>query len=159
VKLYLLRHGIADQPDWSGPDSDRPLNAEGIESLQKSAKRLAKLTLEPGLILHSPYVRAKQTAVIVATALEATARLREDARLAPGFGIELLGQILKENAAAAALMLVGHNPDFEEVASAVIGGGSISVGKGAVACIEIETVSSRPAGSLKWLASKKLLAK
>ena len=159
MRLYLLRHGIADHPDWSGPDSDRPLNAEGIESLQKSAKRLAKLKLEPGLILTSPYVRARQTAAIVATALEATSRVREEPRLEPGFSITLLGQILQEQAAAAELMLVGHNPDFEEVTSAVIGGGRIGFGKGALACFEMDTVSGRPSGSLKWFVTKKVLGK
>lgn len=156
MRLYLLRHGIADHPGWSGPDSERPLNTEGIESLQKYAKRLTRWGVEPGLILHSPYLRAKQTASIVAQGINATARLREDARIAPGFSIQHLGQILAENAAAAALMLVGHNPDFEEVASAVIGGGSISFGKGALCCLEIGDGTS---GSLKWHATKKLLAK
>lgn len=159
MRLYLLRHGIADHPDWSGPDSDRPLNAEGIESLQKSAKRLAKMKLEPGLILTSPYVRARQTAAIVATALEATARVREEARLQPGFSLASLGQVLQEQAAAAELMLVGHNPDFEEVTSALIGGGRISFGKGAMACVEIDSISGRPSGSLKWFVTKKVLGK
>lgn len=135
------------------------MNAEGIDSLQKSAKRLAKLKLEPGLILTSPYVRTRQTAAIVATALEATARVREEPRLEPGFSITLLGEILQEQAAAAELMLVGHNPDFEEVTSAVIGGGRIGFGKGALACIDLDVISGRPSGSLKWFVTRKVLSK
>lgn len=159
MRLYLLRHGIADHPDWSGADADRPLNSEGIESLQKAGKRLGRLKLEPGLILASPYVRTRQTATIVATALEATARVREEPRLAPGFSLDLLAAILQEQAAAAELMLVGHNPDFEEVAAGLIGGGRIAFGKGTLACIELDGTGSSPSGSLKWLLTKKLLSK
>ena len=92
MRLYLLRHGIADHPGWSAPDSERPLNGEGIESLQKYGKRLTKWGVEPGLILHSPYTRAKQTALIVAQGIDAVSKLREDARIAPGFDLDLLGR-------------------------------------------------------------------
>ncbi len=159
MRLYLLRHGIADHPGWSSPDAERPLNSEGIESLQKYGKRLTKWGVAPGLILHSPYVRAKQTAVIVAQGIDAVNRLREDARIAPGFNLDLLGQIIKENAAAAELMLVGHNPDFEEIASGLIGGGRLGFAKGALCCIEVDEGAREPSGTLKWHATKKLLAK
>lgn len=158
MRLYLLRHGIADHPGWSAPDSERPLNGEGIESLQKYGKRLTKWGVEPGLILHSPYVRARQTALIVAQGIDASGRLREDDRIAPGFSLDLLGQVLRENAAAAELMLVGHNPDFEEVASALIGGARLGFPKGALCCIDVDDASG-PTGTLKWHATKKLLAK
>ena len=159
MRLYLLRHGIADHPGWSAPDSERPLNGEGIESLQKYGKRLTKWGVESGLILHSPYTRAKQTALIVAQGIDAVSKLREDARIAPGFDLDLLGQIIKENAAAAELMLVGHNPDFEEVASQMIGGGRIGFPKGALCCIDVDEGSRTSSGTLKWHATKKLLAK
>lgn len=159
MRLYLVRHGIADHPDWSGPDSERPLNALGIESLQKAGKRLERLKLEPGLILTSPYVRAGQTATLVATALDAAQRVREDPRLAPGFSIDLLAAILREQAAAAELMLVGHNPDMEIVTSALIGGGRVGFGKGTMACVELDELGDHPTGSLKWLVTKKVLSK
>lgn len=157
MKLYLLRHGIADHPDWTAPDSGRPLNVEGIDSLRKYGKRLTRWGVEPDLILHSPYVRARQTAEIVASGIDATSRLREEARAAPGFSLDRLARILEEHAAESSLMLVGHNPDFEEVASALIGGARIKFGKGAMCCIETGGGAS-PTGTLKWFATRKLIA-
>lgn len=160
MRLYLLRHGIADHPKWTGPDSERPLNAEGIESLRQYGKRLTKWGVEPGLILYSPYVRARQTAEIVAKEIGASSRLKEDRRLSPGFSIEWLHRILGEHAGESALMLVGHNPDFEEVAGDLVGDARLDFGKGAICCIDIiEPEGAHITGTLRWFATRKMLAK
>lgn len=160
MRIFLLRHGIADHPHWTGPDSQRPLNEAGIESLRTYDKRLTRWGVEPGLILHSPYVRARQTAEIVAKGIEATSRLREDRRLAPGFSLQWLRTILEEHGGESSLMLVGHNPDFEEVAGDLVGEASLEFGKGAICCIDmIEMDGAHLTGTLRWFATRKMLAK
>lgn len=160
MRLFVLRHGIADHPGWSGPDIERPLNQEGVESMQKEARRLAKVGIEPGLILYSPLVRCRQTAEMIAVALDATDRLRADPRLEPGFSIGALTELLRENAAATEVMVVCHSPDCDEVVRALVGGVSLHLGKGAAACIDVDQVGvGRPTGQLKWLATRRLLTK
>jgi phosphohistidine phosphatase SixA len=52
-------------------------------------------------------------------------------------------------------MFVGHEPDFGLTVSALIGGGTITMKKGGVARIDVE--SSEPLhGSLVWLIAPKL---
>ena len=160
MRLYLVRHGIADHPDWTGPDRERPLNDEGIASLRKYGKRLTRWGVEPSLILYSPYVRASQTAEIVAKGIGASSRLQEEGRLAPGFSLEGLRKILELHGDESELMLVGHNPDFEEVAEELVGGGRIDFGKGAICCVDVnETKGARLAGTLQWFATRKMFAK
>ncbi len=160
MRLLILRHGIADHPGWTGPDTERPLNQEGVESMQKGARRLAKLGIEPGLILYSPLLRCKQTAEMVAAALDAGDRLKVDNRLEPGFSVGALLELVRENSAASELMFVCHSPDCDEVVRALVGGVSLHLGKGAVAAVDLDQATvARPVGRLKWLATRKLLTK
>ena len=70
MRLYFLRHGLAgDSTTWAGADEMRPLTPEGITRMQGSARTIAALELELDEIISSPYIRARQTADIVATEL------------------------------------------------------------------------------------------
>ena len=73
MDLYLLRHGIAVEPGSPGyaKDADRPLTPEGERKLGQIAEAMEALELSFDLILSSPYVRARQTAEIVAATLKA----------------------------------------------------------------------------------------
>src|SRR5437764_13430832 len=70
LKLYLIRHGHAGDPDqWDGPDDSRPLSERGRRDLRRTAAVLAgRETID--ILRTSPLVRAVQTAEIVAQALE-----------------------------------------------------------------------------------------
>ena len=63
MKLYLLRHGKADWPNWDKPDDERPLTEEGKEQVATVAKMLARLEIAPEIVT-SPLPRASQTAEI-----------------------------------------------------------------------------------------------
>lgn len=80
VKLYLIRHGSAeDGPD----DRNRPLSPEGVREAEIAGLFLAKMGANPGVIYHSPLVRAKQTAKKIARKLLVPARLTECAGILP----------------------------------------------------------------------------
>ena len=103
--------------------------------------------------MSSPKVRAKQTAEIVAKALGREVRL--DDRLAVGFDLPRLAALLTEQDGRR-VMLVGHDPDFSLIASALCGG-DVEMRKGALARIDI-ALPQRPAGaSLRWLVPPDLL--
>ena len=68
MNLYILRHGIAAERGTPGyaNDADRPLTPEGERKLQLVAAAIKALELGFDLILSSPYLRARQTAEVVA---------------------------------------------------------------------------------------------
>ena len=151
MRIYFLRHGRAlPRTEWKGDDAERPLSAEGAEAMEREGQAIARLDLAPDAIITSPLARAERTAEIVATHLDMRGRLARDERLAPGFGAKQLAEIVRENPEATALMLVGHEPDFSTIISALIGGGDVACRKGGLARVDL-TESSAKRGQLVWL--------
>ena len=63
--LILIRHAkCVKRKAWTGVEEMRPLTPRGVEEFEDIAERLAKVH-SPGVILHSPLVRTKQTADIL----------------------------------------------------------------------------------------------
>ncbi len=94
MKVYFLRHGKADRSQWDGDDDARPLTAEGEEAMRREAKALRALGLAPDVIVTSPLARARRTAELVADGLGLGGRVVVDDRLAPGFDVRRLEQVL-----------------------------------------------------------------
>jgi phosphohistidine phosphatase len=158
IELYFLRHGDAGSREtWKGSDAQRPLSEQGVARIEQAAAALALLGLPVDVILTSPLLRARQTAQIVARRLDLLGSLREDDRLAPGFGPEDLGRILREHRGRRGILLVGHEPDFSGVISACIGGGKLECKKGGVARVDIRDPGSIE-GVLVWLIPPRVLA-
>ncbi len=156
-KLYFLRHGQAgSRQDWHGDDAKRPLTDAGKERMAREAAGIRALGLSVDLIISSPLVRAHQTAEIVAKAQDPPVRLLQDARVGPGFGPQHLTAIVREHRRAAALMFVGHEPDFSETIGEVTGGGRVAMKKGALAYVQLDHVASLR-GTLVWLIPAKAL--
>jgi phosphohistidine phosphatase len=154
--LYFLRHGQAGSREtWEGDDAQRPLTKKGKDSMDREAETIAELGLGLDVILTSPLVRAQQTAEIVAKKLHMKDGLKEDERLSPGFGIEKLSQILADYPDGKALMLVGHEPDFSQTVSALIGGGRVVCKKGGVARVDLLEGEEGLKGELVWLLPPK----
>ena len=68
MNLYIIRHAIAVNEGTDGyeSDSERPLTDKGRKKMREIAKGLRNLGVEFDLILSSPYVRARETAEILA---------------------------------------------------------------------------------------------
>jgi phosphohistidine phosphatase len=155
---YLVRHAQAeDAGTWPGADADRPLTEKGRARMERAAKALAALDLGIDALVTSPLLRAKQTAAIVAKRLGHATRLREDARLADGFGLALLHAILVEHGDASAVMLVGHEPSMSRLVAELAGGAAVAFKPGTVACIDLPRPNSVQ-GTLIWFAPAKVLA-
>ena len=148
----------AERTEWKGDDAERPLTEEGKERMARSAAVLARLDLRLDVILTSPLARARQTADIVAEALDAKGKLFDENRLGVGFNRDLLAEILRDHAGAEALMLVGHEPSFSKTISAIIGGGRIVCKKGGLACVNLGDQTSLN-GELLWLIPPGLLTR
>ena len=153
MKLYFLRHGEADWPGWTKADDERPLTDFGKKEVRQVAKFLNRLKVKPDLVVTSPLPRALQTAEVAAEQLET--KLRQDEALEPGFGISELRTVLKRHRSKV-LMLVGHEPDFSSVNSALTGA-SLKLSKAGVALVDIDQEPQE--GRLLWLFPPKFTRK
>jgi phosphohistidine phosphatase len=108
-------------------DSDRALTASGRERVRSVAKLLLAADEQPLQILTSPLVRAVQTAEIVAITTKLGDRdgsLQVRRELSPGgAGGKALVASLASNGGKR-VMLVGHEPDVSELASALLSKGT-----------------------------------
>ncbi len=114
MKLYVMRHGPAEDFAASGRDADRALTPSGRDRVRDVARALLDADEAPHAILTSPLVRARQTADLVAlvTNLEARPGAVEISQdLAPGGdGAGLARALVRAN--KKRVMLVGHEPDL-----------------------------------------------
>jgi phosphohistidine phosphatase SixA len=123
MHLILLRHGKAESDAPSGRDADRLLRPRGEQQARFVGEALAGRSPRPGPILSSGIVRAVQTARIVQRALGCVLRvegaLETDAT--PGGVVELIERE-RGGTGEGGLVLVGHNPTFEDLAGILTSG-------------------------------------
>lgn len=161
--LYLVRHGIAiDREDPNCPaDPERFLTEEGIKKTRDVAKGIAEVAEEPDLMLSSPYLRAAQTAEIVAGELNySKQKIRKTDALLPGAEPQQLFRELSREKDLSAVFVFGHAPHLDEVIASVVGSKQhiSSLKKAGVALLELKRLT--PAGGqMVWLATPKILRK
>ncbi len=156
MRLYLLRHGIAE--DGIGmPDPQRRLTDEGIAKLRRVLTRASEAGVRPDVILTSPYVRARQTAAIAVEELAFANELVETEELTPYADPRQTWQELRNYRDAEHAMVVGHNPHLSDFASLLLGapGGSVEMKKAGLACFDLLSTGPAPRGSLCWLLTAK----
>jgi phosphohistidine phosphatase len=132
-RLYFLRHGIAvlsGTPGFMG--DDRPLTEEGIEKMSKAAKGIRRLVENFDIILTSPLKRAQETALLVAKEMNIENKVEVAKALAPGCKIKELLQLLSKYADKEDILLVGREPDFSQMISALAGVAVAGAGASAV---------------------------
>ena len=156
--LLFVRHAHAGNAlSWDGPDDLRPLTAKGLRQATRLGNLLSAADIHPDVILSSARLRAVQTAEVLSAALGSSVQL--DARLADGLSMENLPQVIEAASGAAQLMLVGHDPDFSDLVSELIGA-PIAVRKGALVRIEVDAGGLTPgAGILRWLIPPEALGR
>jgi len=156
MEIYLLRHAHAgDSAAWEGPDSERPLSNKGRRQAQNLGQFLADRGFAADAILTSPKVRARQTAELFADALGVGVSL--DDRLAGALDLDVLAALL-EGAGGTSVVLVGHDPDFTDLAMALTGAAYLPLKKGAMARIDTSLPIQPGAGILRWLLPPELVA-
>src|SRR5438046_10217163 len=125
MEIYILRHGIAVERGMPGykKDSDRPLTKEGEEKLHQIAQAMLAMDLKFDLILSSPYVRAAQTANIVASELDEEVTFT-DFLLPDANPLELIREINRTK--PQSVLLVSHEPDLSRLLSLLVNGGRLA---------------------------------
>jgi phosphohistidine phosphatase len=158
-ELYLVRHGPAEERGDAWPDdAKRPLTEEGMARLRKAARGMARLGVTIDVVLTSPLVRARQTAEIVADAIDPRPSLVAAESLSPDGSYAAVIADLEKHARKTRIALVGHEPSIGELAAKLIGSRhAIAFKKGAVCRIDVETLPPSGPGDLRWLMTTKIL--
>jgi len=153
--LYLLRHANADTP--APADDDRTLSEKGHAQAGKVARFCKTHGIKISLILTSPLRRAHQTAQPVADALNTELRIAPwlESGMQPRRALEEMGAYrMEEN-----LMIVGHEPDFSELAAHLLGlpaNSAIHIGKGSLTLLDVSMLRAG-AASLQFSLPCKLM--
>ncbi|HEY4221651.1 MAG TPA: phosphohistidine phosphatase SixA, partial [Myxococcota bacterium] len=136
--VYLVRHGKA-QAQAVGGDPARPLTPEGRSEIAAAALGLKALGASPTAVWHSGYVRARETAEIIASAL-GVATLVVDSALTPAASAERAIEVLSA-ANAHALLCVSHMPLLPSLVAALVGA-RVDFGTGTAAHISLEPMTT-----------------
>jgi phosphohistidine phosphatase len=120
MKLYVMRHGPAEDESDDGTDASRALTASGRERVRDVARKLAEEGEAPKVIVSSPLVRAVQTAEIVHAWTQPEHALEISATIAPrGDALSFVREAAR--AGRKKLMVVGHEPDVSILVASLLG--------------------------------------
>ena len=127
--LYLIRHGIAEDPDLLvqnliASDEIRTLTKAGRKKFRQVADKLQKLELTFDLIITSPLVRARQTAeILINNQLSSQLELSSDLKPSGNLPSWLTAWNARPiDTAISTVALVGHEPNLSEWAELLVFG-------------------------------------
>jgi phosphohistidine phosphatase len=150
MRLLVIRHAHAVPQAAGVADAERRLTAEGARRFQAAARGLARLVPTLDVLLTSPLVRARQTAVIAAAAWGGLQPTPEPA-LAAG-SVDAILAVLAQQPPDATIALVGHEPTVSALVAELVGAASTSAvafEPGAAALVEVTSIPTR-GGRLVW---------
>ncbi|HVA80586.1 MAG TPA: phosphohistidine phosphatase SixA [Candidatus Binataceae bacterium] len=163
MKLYILRHGIAEDAAPGGDDGARKLTARGREKLRDGAERMRALGLKFNVILTSPLARATETAEVVAAAYANDPPPQVLPALATGVAPQEAITALRAFAKHRHVMIVGHEPQLSAIASMLLtaapGAVNISLKKGGLISLEVPARPDRGSAQLRWMLTARQLRK
>jgi len=161
MEVILVRHAVAHERNsarWPN-DALRPLTAAGREKFRSAARGLARWLPKSAVILTSPYVRARDTAVLLSKAARRRKPI-ECSELA-GSAAALEAFDLLRARKEKTLVLVGHEPNLGEFLSAALGGKSAGLSvefkKGGAACVEFTKKIEPGQATLRWMLPPRVL--
>ena len=159
VQLYLVRHAIAAERGREWPDdSKRPLIRKGEERMRQVVRGLSELGVRVDVVLTSPFVRAVQTAELLAAGLTPRPSIVETPALTPDEAPTAVARALEPYRRSKAVALVGHEPAIGMLAAWLISAAEpIAFKKGGVCCIECTALPPDGRGHLIWHATPAML--
>lgn len=161
-ELLILRHAKSSWDTAAVDDFERPLAPRGEKEAPRMGAYLAAIDFLPDLIVSSPARRASQTAQKVAKAAGFKGDIAFEPRIYLADADTLLEVVHTLPETAGRVLLVGHNPGFEELVAALCGG-AVRLATAALASIELPAATAwldveRESGVLLWLVTPKTFA-
>ena len=115
-QLIIMRHA---KSDWTGEyegDFERPLAKRGGKDANRMGEWLAEQGLFPDIIIASPAVRAKQTALIVAEYLKKNEHsIIWDEDIYEAALSDLIRVIDRHSEGHRRVLIIGHNPGLDKL--------------------------------------------
>ena len=151
MNLYLVRHAEAEPISSPNSDFDRKLTTKGKDTIKKAAEGWKKVIKSIDVIAASPFIRALQTAEIIASVFNYEEKIYSDKKIKSGSRLEDLIEIVKsfkkEN-----ILIVGHEPDMSHHVSALVSSSGMFVDfkKGGIAKISFEGKVKESKGTLEF---------
>ena len=124
-RLLLLRHAKSSWSDPGASDHERPLNRRGQEAAPRIGAYLARHRLIPDAVLCSTARRTRETWELVAAEAPAAPPATFTERLYDATPRTLINVFRQADPAAESLLVVGHNPGLQEVATQLIASGDL----------------------------------
>jgi phosphohistidine phosphatase len=159
-RIYLVRHGEAEDVSSTGRDRDRALTPDGHTRTRRAARGLARFDSIPDLLVSSPLLRARETADELASAFPRARREVWD-ELSPGVDEYALVTRLESASVRDGVMLVGHEPDLGELLAYFLTGSRngfrTRFRKGAVACVRAGMLPPQALATFEWMLTTKQL--
>ncbi|HXV28455.1 MAG TPA: phosphohistidine phosphatase SixA [bacterium] len=142
MRLYLVQHGEAASESES---PKRPLTEDGKAAVMKSARFIRQDGVEVDRIWHSTKLRAVQTAEIFAGELQIRELCEKREGIHPNDPVEPIAKeinALRPEDEIEDLMIVGHLPFLQKLASTLLSGDSshewVRFRQGGIVCLERE---------------------
>jgi phosphohistidine phosphatase len=161
MEVFLVRHAIAHERNrkrWPD-DARRPLTPAGKSRFRRAARGLAKWLPKSAALLTSPYVRARETAEILAAAWRGGDPV-DCAELAADRPVEDAFELLRTRKEKA-VVLVGHEPYLSGLLAAALAGKDarikIEFKKGGAACIHFAARIEAGRATFRWMLPPRAL--
>ncbi len=111
--LYILRHAKSSWEDSDLADFDRPLNERGKTVAPFMGEVMVRHEFEPELILSSPAVRARETAIRAKKAAGLSVEIKYEEQIYEATPQTLMQVARSIDDEFGSAMIVGHNPGME----------------------------------------------
>ena len=158
--LYLLRHAKSSWKDESLVDFERPLAGRGRHACETVAGLIRDDAIEFDLLLSSTALRARETIERVRQQAKLRTELRFDERIYEATVDRLLTVVSEIENDRKSVLLIGHNPGFEELLH-LLTGESLRMPTACLAKIKLKiskwSDAAESQGTLEWLVTPKEL--
>jgi phosphohistidine phosphatase len=159
VQLVVIRHAIAEDREAfaaSGrDDSERPLTEEGRQKMRRAIEGLRRLVANVDLLASSPYVRALQTAEVVASGYDyPSEEIKTIGSLAPDAPLDRFQSWVQRQSRARTLTIVGHEPHLSTLVTWLMSGlreSRVDLKKGGACLLDFDGQPGPGVGVLRWL--------
>lgn len=155
MELLIVRHAIAEDREvfaaTGRDDAQRPLTAEGIRKMKRTARGLREVVPSIDLLVSSPFTRANETAEIMRREYD-LARVETARELEPGTSLHDVGTWLGQ-LEQRVVAIVGHEPQLGRLVTYLVTGSErsgVELKKGGACLIEFEGELRAGRGRLTW---------
>jgi phosphohistidine phosphatase len=153
MHVYLIRHAHAEDGEIDGA---RPLSRKGLRQIRAISRFLSEHSaLEVDEVWHSSFVRAHDTATLLAKRLRLKAELVEKSGLKPQDDPHAIARRLRQLSYPVAI--VGHDPHLSALASLLVAGYAVPSHFVLKKCAVLRLDRSGSAWSVRWQIAPEII--